>query len=312
MNNNPTVGKTAPARYLSPTVANDVPTSRTARQVVRRARSRALAARHSLTHQNELHAKLHLLEEDLDSAYRVQVSLLPQTMPQIEGLDVFASSRPARYVGGDFYDFIRGPEGAFTFTIGDVAGKGASAALLMSMLHRSVRTGVRLLQFQKPGDLLNYVNEDLYDSLAAAERFITTFVGCYDQSSHELTYADAGHGIALYCPHNQPIQQLWAEDMPLGIFSNTAYGNRTLKLDAADLLVISTDGLWEASNLSGKCFGSERVKKIVQTFAAGSAEEIGRALLNAVEGFHVNSRGEALPREDDQTLMVIKRKADPE
>ena len=314
MNNNPTAGaadSTRPvASPINSTTGRDVQTSRATRHLSRRVRGRALAARQpSALRQDDLQTRLRLLEEELNAAYQMQSSLLPQTMPQLRGLDVFATSRPARYLGGDFYDFIGESEQGFAFSVGDVAGKGAAAALLMSILHQSIRTAAHLPQFQQPGDLLGHVNANLYETLAATKRFVTTFVGWYDQPSRELLYADAGHGIVLYCPYQQPAQRIPAQNLPLGIFSDTIYGSRTLKLNAGDLLVIATDGLPEASNASGELFGYERMKRTVEMFAAGSAEEIGYTLLNAVDRFRVNALGQVLPQEDDQTLLVIKQGA---
>ncbi len=228
-------------------------------------------------------------------------------MPRLHSLDVFATSRPARYLGGDFYDFVHESAERLAFSFGDVAGKGASAALLMSALHQSVRTAAGLLPCCKPGDLLTYVNEDLYNTLAATQRFVTTFVGWYDQPSRELTYANAGHGLVLHCPREEPARLISAEDLPLGIFSDTVYSNRTLKLAPGDLLVIATDGLSEASSPSGELFGYERLTQVVERVAARSAEEIGCALLNSVHRFHADSSGQMLPQEDDQTLLVIKQ-----
>ncbi len=304
MNNSPTVNTVDPRRHANSSVTRG---GRAARHVTRRARSRALAARQSSLQQNELHDRLRLLEADLDLAWQVQSSLLPRTMPQLHGLDVFATSRPARYLGGDFYDFIDESTERLAFSLGDVAGKGASAALLMSALHQSVRTAAALLSCWKPSDLLTYVNKDLFNTLAATQRFVTTFVGWYDRPNCELTYANAGHGIVLHCPYRQPARLLSAENLPLGIFSDTTYSDRTLQLAPGDLLVIATDGLPEAGSPSGELFGYERLTQLVERVAAGSAEEIGYALLNAVHDFHANSRGQMLPQEDDQTLLVIKQ-----
>lgn len=284
---------------------------RAARHLVRRSRNRLRTGQQLIqSREATLHTKLRLLEEELESAYRIQQSLLPAETPNLAELDIFVTSRPVRYLNGDFYDFIRETNRSFVFTIGDVAGKGAAAALLMATLHKSIRLGAENMSQLDPAEILTHANNDLYELLTATGRFVTAFAGYYDQVGREIVYAGAGHSPILYCPHRQPARLIPAKNLPLGIVPNTVYQSDSIKIYPGDVIVMTTDGLPETSNRQGELFGYARMKHIVETSAERSAQEISCALLNAVEDFRGDFSNGVFNQEDDQTILVIRNRSE--
>ncbi|MEM7344791.1 MAG: SpoIIE family protein phosphatase, partial [Chloroflexota bacterium] len=129
---------------------------------------------------------------ELDLAAQIQLRLLPRTPPSIEGLDIAASSRPALQVGGDFYDFIVELGGPLMFALGDVSGKGVSAAMLMAMTRTVIRSKTKSAPPPSPEAILSYSTEVMYDDFTEVEMFVTIVVGCYDADNHQIIYANAG------------------------------------------------------------------------------------------------------------------------
>ncbi|MCB0184429.1 MAG: SpoIIE family protein phosphatase, partial [Caldilineaceae bacterium] len=133
-----------------------------------------------LAQQAELIAQLTFLETDLEQARKVQAGFFPTQMPAVEGLEIFAELRTAAHVGGDYYDFLSHSPQELTFAVGDVCNKGVSAALIMAVLRKVLRTGMKLLDRPSPKDILAYANSDMYEELSSAAMFATSFVGQYD------------------------------------------------------------------------------------------------------------------------------------
>lgn len=238
---------------------------------------------------------------ELELAANLQIRLLPQKIPAVDGLELAAQSRPALEVGGDFYDFIARPGRPFIFTIGDVSGKGLSAALLMTMTRTVARSKATILPTPTPEFVLARSNEDMYDDFTEVAMFATVFAGWYDSSTRRLIYANAGHSPVIYRPKNGPAQLLEADGPAMGVLPISLSTDQALTFQPGDLLVAATDGFSEARNPYDEMFGYERLLNLVESLSTLSAPEIGRRMFKAIGQF---SAGRA--QDDDQTLVVVK------
>ena len=234
-------------------------------------------------------------------AHTVQTALLPQALPVIPGLDLYATSRPALEVGGDFFDLVLLPSHPLIFALGDVTGKGMSAALLMTMARTVVRSAARNMPFTAPHQLMKRLNDDLLDDFSAVGMFSTVFIGLLDETTLSLSYCNAGQSPILYLPANREPVLLEALDIPIGIFTSYDYNSQALALSRGDIFIAASDGFPETRDTSGEMFGYERLK---QAFAATrnlSAQEMAENLFTATNIF---SGGQ--PQDDDDTLIIIK------
>jgi len=157
------------------------------------------------------------LETEMDIARQVQTAILPQTLPSVEGLDIYATSIPAFEVGGDFFDIIDRSQDSLVFALGDVTGKGMPAALLMSMTHTIIKSTSRNMPFQHPHQVLNRLNHDMAADFTSVSMFTTVMLGLLDCSTCTLQYSNAGQSPIYYIPaHGEPIL-LEAQDIPVGV-----------------------------------------------------------------------------------------------
>lgn len=241
------------------------------------------------------------MRSEMTLARRVQSELLPTSIPSVGGLDLYAASRPALQVGGDFFDFVCEGERPLIITVGDVTGKGLSAALLMTMSRMALRSKAQFLPYPTPADVMRKSNEDLYDDFARIGVFATVFVGQYDPRTRQLAYANAGHAPVLYRPVDGETVLLQADSTAIGILPVSLAQNQTLLIRPGDVLVIATDGFNEARNPDDELFGIERLMACLDRLAAEPAHAIAEGLFAAVAEF-----GAGQPQDDDQTLIVIK------
>lgn len=241
------------------------------------------------------------LRSALLNARDLQETLLPHSKPIVVGLDVFAASKPAHEVNGDFYDFINPDLSCLTFTIGDVSGKGVPAALLMTMTRKVLRTGHKLLEDPSPCLVLDYSNRDLYEEFSRTGMFATTFIGQFASESRLLQYANAGHSPVIYRTFNGHARAIQADDLPIGVFVENDSQEHQIRLLPGDIFVVGTDGITDARDESGEMFGQERLLRIIDANAEKSATEITSIIFQAVAAFE----GER-SQDDDQTLVVLK------
>jgi len=238
---------------------------------------------------------------EMDLAAGIQLRLLPRTTPVVKGLDMYARSRPALQVGGDFFEFIASPERPVTFAVGDVAGKGMSAAMLMSITHTVLRNAARFMPTPMPADIISRVNKDLYDDLTEVGMFVTTFVGQYDSMKRELRYANAGHSPVIFCNAGGTARMLVADGAPLGVLDISFCENQVVPFNAGDVIVVATDGFSEARNAENELYGYDRLLTLVEQLADRTAQEIAGEMYDAISRW---SAGGA--QDDDQTLVVVK------
>lgn len=257
------------------------------------------------------HARLkrqnQFLEEQLRIAKEVQNQLLPRRIPRLPGLDIAGVCRPAGQVGGDYYDFLQLNPHQLWFAVGDISGKGISAALLMASLQASLRSQVPR-QRATLGALLAEINS-LLGALTEDNKFATLFCGVIDDKRRQLTYANAGHNPAFLLSAglsastangpNHP-HRLEATGPPLGLFSGSRYEEVTVGTTTGDTLVVYTDGIIEARNSRGEDFGEHGVLG-PSGDATLSSQELQQEVIRGV----LEHRGDR-PLTDDLTLVVIK------
>ncbi len=245
------------------------------------------------------------LETEMALARQVQMHLLPQSLPASVGLDVYAQTLPALQVGGDFYDLTKTAGGPYTFTVGDVSGKGISAALIMAMTRTVLRSAGRPpgqgIGWPTPAEIMSRATEELYDDLTEVSMFVTIFLGQYDLGQRRLCYANLGHSPVIYCPAGGPARLLEADGPVLGALPVNLSEDQVLPFGPDDLLIVATDGFNEACNTAGQMFGYERMLALAESLADQRADEIAKNLYAAVGAF---SAGHA--QDDDQTLIILK------
>jgi sigma-B regulation protein RsbU (phosphoserine phosphatase) len=239
------------------------------------------------------------LEQELALAEETQRSLLPQNLPSIPNLHIHAFSKPTRYVGGDFYDFVELESGELFGVIADVSGKGVSASLLSSMLlgclQMQLRAGVPL------NEALNRLNRFLCEK-SSSSRFVTMFLltlgsdGCgkYISAGHNPTY--------LFRAATRQIEELASNNMIVGAFPFATYETGTLSLNPGDVLLAYSDGLTEAENPQGEMLGEEGVKKVILEAAPSGSAKLEQELLGTIQNF---TAGRSLT--DDITLIIVER-----
>jgi sigma-B regulation protein RsbU (phosphoserine phosphatase) len=243
------------------------------------------------------------LQHEMELAARIQLALLPRHLPKVAGLELGAHSRPALQVGGDFYDLVAAPDRPFIFAVGDVSGKGMSAALLMAMTRTAIHSQASFLPRPTPQDVLSRSSRELYNDLTEVSMFVTVFIGQYEPRQRRLLYANAGHSPVVYCPAGGPARLLYADDPPLGVIPLDQPRGQELTLQVGDLLLVATDGYSEARNPAGEMFGYDRLLQSAEELARGGqpAGDVAQTLLDAVTEF-----GAGQPQDDDQTLMVLR------
>jgi len=242
------------------------------------------------------------LMAEMELAKEVQNRFLPKITPTVKNLDVWAASRPASHVGGDFYNFSWDSNDALGFFIGDVSGKGLPAALLVSMTQAALNSELNLLEGDSPHRILDSSNRKLYEDFSKVGMFATVFIGRYELHSHQLCFGNAGHSPVIYSPSGEESFLLKADSMPLGIMSTRDSQDQCLVLRKGDVVVIGTDGLVDAQNKDKIRYGYDRFRKNVESIAHKTSKEIGEGLFALVDEFSAGKY-----QGDDQTLVVLKR-----
>ncbi len=244
------------------------------------------------------------LRREIEIAQEVQAQLFPQSMPPLATFSYFGVCRAARGVGGDYFDFVPIGPGRLGIAVGDVAGKGISAALLMATLQGALRSHAPL-HGETICSLLADVNRLMCSSVSGG-RFASFFYAVYDDVRRRLVYANAGHNppfVIRPAQDGRPpeLLRLGATGMVVGIFPEEVYEQRELPLLPGDLVVIYTDGLTEAQAQDGEQFGEGRLADLATACSHLSVEEASARILSEIDAFV----GDA-PQQDDITLIVGK------
>ena len=237
------------------------------------------------------------LEEELSIARRIQLSFLPTTMPQFEPYDLGGLNFPTLEVGGDYYDFIPITETDLGVAVGDVAGKGVGAAILMASFRASLRLESR--SNYAISIILQKVNRFLCES-NPPEQFVTAFYGVIDRRNHILTYSNAGHNPPFLVRNGQ-IVPLDTGGLLLGSFSHAEYEEARVDLYPGDIMVFYTDGVTEAQNEQGEEFGVRRLLDLVRTYRDLGAMDMVRRICREVQRFESDAF-----TQDDLTISIVK------
>src|SRR5215208_4301605 len=241
------------------------------------------------------------IEQELKVARRIQQASLPKVVPQLEGWQISPFYRPAREVGGDFYDFHLLSEGRLGVVVGDATGKGVPAALVMSTTCGMLQLAARALDSPSPGEVLAQVNETLVARIPS-NMFVTCFYAILNPKRGHLVYANAGHDLP-YLQRRGEAEELRARGMPLGLMPGMGYEEKEMVLEASESTLFYSDGLVEAHNPKGEMFGFPRLRALVAEHGKqGSLEEV---LLEELHSFV----GESWEQEDDITLLTLRRSA---
>ncbi len=240
-------------------------------------------------------ARLEVHEQELQRAREIQQSLLPKKIPQLPGIAVATAWRPARAVGGDYFDVLRLEGNRLAICIADVSGKGVPAALLMANVQASLRASVRDLD--SPARVCGIVNGMLRESIAA-NKFVTFFCGVLDADERTFRYCNAGHPYPILISDGA-VRTLDHGGAVLGVFPSWDYQDFSVNLKSGDRLLLFTDGITEAENTQGEEFGVERVAAFGKAHAASSAAELNQQLLAQVSDYC------GAQFQDDATLVVL-------
>jgi len=237
---------------------------------------------------------------DMEIAKQVQARLFPQKLPPLDTLEYAGRCIQARDVGGDYYDFLSLSPGRMGIVIADIVGKGIPGALLMANLQADVRSQCAMA----PQDLLQFlksVNQSFYESTDLGT-YATLFFGDYQDSTHRLRFANCGHNPPFLVRSDGTVNRLAATATVLGLFEEWESSICDVQISAGDLLVIYTDGITEAENVTGEQFGEDRLLEAIRAHLALPVPLILDAILSAALDF---SGGEGKMR-DDLTLLVAR------
>lgn len=238
------------------------------------------------------------MEREIELAASIQRTIIPASLPEVEGLDICGANRPTRQVGGDFYDVFPLPGGRVAFALADVSGKGVPAALLVSTVHACLHVLFDVGRDDLPF-VVARVNEHLL-RFSSSRKFATLFLGIFEPSSRVMRYVNAGHnpGILL---SGESFELLGPTGIPVGMFPNAVHKEEVRTLRASDLLVLYSDGITEAQDGGETEFGMERLTGLVLGGRELSPAGLTGEIFGAVDEF---TRGVA--QYDDQTVLVAR------
>jgi len=250
------------------------------------------------------------LESELEIAREVQSQLFPKSAPQMKRLELTGACRPARIVSGDYYDFVQVGPNWTVLAIGDISGKGISAALLMASIQSSLRAQLsansRLSESMGNGkgfttsELTAVLNTQLYES-TSPEKFATFFCAIYDEEAGRLHYTNAGHLPPILIRRSHA-ERLEVNGMVLGAFPNQPYGRGCIELQPGDLLAAYTDGITEPENEYGEEFGERRLTDLLIRNARRPLDELAAVVTEASASW-----ASVAEQQDDMTLLLLRR-----
>ncbi len=265
------------------------------------------------------------LENELTIAQEVQAQLFPRQISELESLEVHGFCRPARTVSGDYYDFLTASSHKLILAVGDISGKGISAALLMATIHSAVRAySVESLPQMRepvavgavagagrimatwpegieisPGALLGLLNHQLYES-TPPEKYATLFLGIYDGRSHRLTYSNGGHLPPILIAKSGGIRRLEAGGTVIGLFDNMTYEEGSVEMKPGEIFLAYSDGVTEPENDFGE-FGEQRLIDLVSDNRNLPLPQISQLVTTAVENWIGDNE-----QPDDVTLVLAR------
>jgi sigma-B regulation protein RsbU (phosphoserine phosphatase) len=250
------------------------------------------------------------LENELAIAREVQSQLFPKEFPHLKTLELWGGCQPARAVSGDYYDFVSLGSERAALAIGDISGKGISAALLMAHIQSALRSQLvdriasgdssRDSNSTSPSVILSILNDHLYKS-SPPEKYSTFFLGVYSDETSQLVYTNAGH-LAPIIVRRGEVLRLPGEGFPVGLFPGIQYDQQVFGLKPGDVLVAFTDGVTETPNRDGEEFADKRLTEILLRHSEDPLERIATEISTTVDAW-----AGGLERHDDTTLLLARR-----
>jgi len=241
------------------------------------------------------------LEKEIRTAARIQIAMLPDELPELEGFELFAHLDMCRGVGGDLYNFLPRKDGRTLVALGDVTGKGTPAALAMSACMVLLDALAEILDdLEQLGDVLH---RKLFDSLSA-EQFVTLFAGDLDPKSGILEYLNAGHEPPLIARGDGTIDECPSAGQPMGLLPMNQVKKQQMQFEPGDLMAIFSDGIPEATRDGENLMGLDPVTEILKEMRAAPLPEIRDAILQKVTDYLAGRHAS-----DDITLILLRRKA---
>ncbi len=280
------------------------------------------------------------LERELEIAAEVQAQLFPREPPRLARAELAGECRAARGVAGDYYDYVCVAPGLYAVALGDVSGKGVSAALVMSNMQAALRAQATILsermklarqvavsavsavpggaegsgaaEFEMPCGVVGTDEECAVSEMTASindqlcrstdsNRFVTAFVALYDDATRRLRYTNAGHNAPFLLRAGGGVERLEAGGIVLGAFDWASYAEAAAELGAGDVLLLFSDGITEAQNAAGEEYGDERLMRLASAHRHASADELRAAVFRGIDEW---SGGRE--RDDDQTVVILK------
>lgn len=244
------------------------------------------------------------MDSDLQTANEIQSILLPSRSPQIDGYEISGTTLPARYVSGDYFDYIKVNDTHTGIVIADVSGKGVAASLIMAMCRSVLRA--HATGCLSPAETLRIVNRQIYPDIRE-DMFISLAYVILDHETGAITLARAGHDAPiLYTASNQNISRLNPRGMAIGVDGGDLFDRVTsdfsVNLQSGDCLLLYTDGVTEAVDANEMEFGLDRMKQSVQVSARQGAEVMLSRLVDDVKAFAGDE-----PQADDLTIIAIRK-----
>jgi serine phosphatase RsbU (regulator of sigma subunit) len=239
------------------------------------------------------------LKGELEVAREIQLAMLPRGTFTAAGVEICGTTRPANTVGGDFYDILPLADGRIIVTLGDVAGKGSPAALLMALLLAVLRTLVDEQLDAAP--LVARLNAQICRH-SPASRFITLFYAVYSPLTGDLTYVNAGQNPPFVRRLDGRYERLGATGVALGMFEESTYGAVHTTVAPGEMLILYSDGITEAEDPAGRPFEESGLELVIERHVADPAAELGTRILKSVEAHARKSRFV-----DDLTILILKR-----
>jgi serine phosphatase RsbU (regulator of sigma subunit) len=239
------------------------------------------------------------LERELQVAFEIQTSILPQTLPELNGYEFGALMVPARAVGGDFFDIISLSQNKVGIVIGDVADKGVPSAIFMAQTHALIYAMAN--RNATPTRVLQRVNQ-LLTKIGESTLFVTVLYGVLDKRTHTFSYSRAGHELPIIVSaHGEVHLAPYDQGQLLGILDNPILDEQTLSIPPGGMVLLYTDGAIDARHSNGESFGLERLSKEAAALGDGSAQEQCDKLWQLLEKFQSKT-----PQEDDVTLVTVR------
>lgn len=257
---------------------------------------------------DEVAAHLARMEDELESARELQLSMLPtnfEKLTAVPRIEIFAMMEPAREVGGDLYDFYEMDDGRLCFLIGDVSGKGVASALFMARTKNVIRLIARLLRgtgglSPTPAEIIAAVNQELCQDNTGM-MFVTLFFGILDPETGEIGFVNAGHNPPYHLTGDKAVPVEGCRGRALGVRSNSFYETGNLTLALGEAIFLYTDGITEAFNKNDEMFSDERLEAVLRDVAGRRSEAIITAVSGAVRAFV-----DGAEQSDDITAAVIR------